>query len=138
MAVAARGTYRDDAAVGELAKVSAGCRTTHPALARERTGSEFLSRQHGQQHPAASTVRQEFPDAVFLLEGLGGSTPLAIIQHASTPRQRHAVTTLDHLAHTLVTEQLGSPSVIVVGDVLSGLAALQQPGSTQAGMRTGT
>ena len=73
-----------------------------------------------------------------LLEGLGGSTPLAIIQHASTPRQRHAVTTLDHLAHTLVTEQLGSPSVIVVGDVLSGLAALQQPGSTQAGMRTGT
>ena len=73
-----------------------------------------------------------------LLEGLDGNTPLAIIQHASTPRQRHAVTTLDHLAHTLVTEQLGSPSVIVVGDVLSGLAALQQPGNTQAGMRTGT
>ena len=79
-----------------------------------------------------------------LLEGLDGRTPLAIIQHASTPRQRHAVTTLDHLAHTLVTEQLGSPSVIVVGDVLSGLAALQQPASihashtTHAGLRTGT
>ena len=79
-----------------------------------------------------------------LLEGLDGSTPLAIIQHASTPRQRHAVSTLDHLAHTLVTEQLGSPSVIVVGDVLSGLAALQQPASihashtTHAGLRTGT
>ena len=79
-----------------------------------------------------------------LLEGLDGRTPLAISQHASTPRQRHAVTTLDHLAHTLVTEQLGSPSVIVVGDVLSGLAALQQPASihashtTHAGLRTGT
>ena len=73
-----------------------------------------------------------------LLQGLDGRTPLAIIQHASTPRQRHAVSTLDHLAHTLVTEQLGSPSVIVVGDVLSGLAALQQPGSAPSGLRTGT
>ena len=59
-----------------------------------------------------------------LLQGLPGSTPVAIIQHASMPQQRHAVCTLAGLTHTLAAEQLGSPSVIVVGDVLQGLLAV--------------
>ena len=59
-----------------------------------------------------------------LLQGLPGSTPVAIIQHASMPQQRHAVCTLGGLTHTLAAEQLGSPSVIVVGDVLQGLLAV--------------
>ena len=59
-----------------------------------------------------------------LLQGLPGSTPVAIIQHASLPQQRHAVCTLGGLTHTLAAEQLGSPSVIVVGDVLQGLLAV--------------
>jgi len=62
-----------------------------------------------------------------LLTGLPASTPLAIIQHASLPQQRHAVTTLGDLATTLAREGLGSPSVIVVGDVVHGVAALAQP-----------
>ena len=62
-----------------------------------------------------------------LLTGLPASTPLAIIQHASLPQQRHAVTTLGDLATTLAREGLGSPSVIVVGDVVHGVAALVQP-----------
>lgn len=49
---------------------------------------------------------------------------MAIIQHASLPQQRHAVCTLAELHHTLAAEQLGSPSVIVVGDVLQGLLAV--------------
>lgn len=60
-----------------------------------------------------------------LLQGLSADTPLAIVQHASLPQQRHAVTTLGRLGATLHAEQLGSPSVIVVGNVLSALAALQ-------------
>ena len=64
-----------------------------------------------------------------LLTGLPASTPLAIIQHASLPQQRHAVTTLGDLATTLAREGLGSPSVIVVGDVVHGVAALAQPGA---------
>jgi uroporphyrin-III C-methyltransferase len=59
-----------------------------------------------------------------LLQGLPSQTPVAIIQHASLPEQRHAVCTLAELHYTLTAAQLGSPSVIVVGDVLQGLLAL--------------
>jgi uroporphyrin-III C-methyltransferase len=61
-----------------------------------------------------------------LLLGLPGDTPVAIIHQASLPTQRHAVTTLADLRATIDTERLPSPSVIVVGHVLQGLAALQQ------------
>jgi uroporphyrin-III C-methyltransferase len=61
-----------------------------------------------------------------LLTGLSAHTPVAIIQHASLPQQRHAVCELQHLHATLQAEQLGSPSVIVVGDVMQGLLAMQQ------------
>ena len=58
-----------------------------------------------------------------LLQGLAPHTPVAVIQHASLPGQRHAVTTLGSLQATIDTEQLASPSVIVVGDVVQGVAA---------------
>lgn len=58
-----------------------------------------------------------------LLHGLPATTPAAVIQHASLPQQRHAVTTLDALADTITREGLGSPSVIVVGDVMAGVGA---------------
>jgi len=59
-----------------------------------------------------------------LLQGLPSQTPVAIIQHASLPAQRHAVCTLAELHQTLTAQKLGSPSVIVVGDVLQGLLAV--------------
>lgn len=59
-----------------------------------------------------------------LLTGLPADTPLAIIENASLPQQRHAVTTLGQLTHTLSAEGLGSPAVIVVGDVVRGVSAL--------------
>ena len=62
-----------------------------------------------------------------LLSGLHANTPVAIIQHASLPQQRHAVTSLGQLTATLASEQLGSPSVIVVGDVVRGIAAASVP-----------
>ncbi|MBA3773123.1 MAG: uroporphyrinogen-III C-methyltransferase [Ramlibacter sp.] len=58
-----------------------------------------------------------------LLAALPASTPAAIVQRATLPDQRHAVTTLGQLEATIAREQLESPSVIVVGDVLSGIAA---------------
>lgn len=57
-----------------------------------------------------------------LLTGLAADTPVAIVQRASLPDQRHAVTTLGELARTIAREQLASPSVIVVGDVVRGVA----------------
>ena len=58
-----------------------------------------------------------------LLTGLPASTPVAVIQRASLPDQRHAVTTLGELLNVIEREKLASPSVIVVGDVVSGVAA---------------
>lgn len=62
-----------------------------------------------------------------LLQGLPAATPVAIIQHASLPQQRHAQGTLDTLVDTLQAHDLGSPSIIVVGDVLKGLVATRKP-----------
>jgi uroporphyrin-III C-methyltransferase len=61
-----------------------------------------------------------------LLTGLPASTPVAIVQNASLAHQRHAVCTLAELQRTITREKLMSPSVIVVGDVLQGVLALQQ------------
>ena len=69
----------------------------------------------------AATIQGE------LLHGLPGHTPAAIIQSASLPTQRHALCTLGELQATILRDKLASPSVIVVGDVLQGLLALQQP-----------
>src|SRR6185436_8364376 len=59
-----------------------------------------------------------------LLSALPASTPVAIVQRATMPDQREAVTTLGQLQATIVREQLQSPSVIVVGDVIRGVAAI--------------
>ena len=64
----------------------------------------------------ASHIQQE------LLTGLPASTPVAVIQNASLPTQRHIATTLGALAEQIKTSGIASPSVIVVGDVVSGLA----------------
>lgn len=61
-----------------------------------------------------------------LLSGLPADTPVAIVQRASQPDQRHAVTTLGELAATVARESLASPSVIVVGDVVRGVAVAGQ------------
>jgi uroporphyrin-III C-methyltransferase len=58
-----------------------------------------------------------------LLTALPGSTPVAIVQRASLPDQRQALTTLGELEATITREQLASPAVIVVGDVIRGVAA---------------
>lgn len=60
-----------------------------------------------------------------LLAHLPGSTPVAVIQHASLAHQRQAFTTLAQLSQTIHDQHMASPSVIVVGDVLQGVARLQ-------------
>ena len=61
-----------------------------------------------------------------LLTGLPAGTPVAVVQRASLPDQRHSVTTLGALCATIAHDALASPSVIVVGDVISGVAAATQ------------
>ena len=72
--------------------------------------------------------------AGLLAGGLPAHTPAAIIQHASLTLQRHAITTLDELPASLHAQQLGSPSVLVIGDVVHGVAqwALQPEAAAAA------
>lgn len=77
----------------------------------------------------AAHIQQE------LLTGLPATTPVAIIQHATLPHQRQAITTLGQLHSTITAQGLGSPSVLVVGDVVQcATLAAQHPvvASTQA------
>ncbi|MBW8718948.1 MAG: uroporphyrinogen-III C-methyltransferase [Variovorax paradoxus] len=68
-----------------------------------------------------------------LLHGLPGDTPVAVVQHASLPHQRHmphqrhVATTLGKLQAGIAEAGIASPAVIVVGDVLRGLAAAALP-----------
>ncbi len=59
-----------------------------------------------------------------LLKGLPAHTPVAVVQHASLPQQRHLVCTLNELASKVRLHRIGSPAIIVVGDVLHGLQSL--------------
>ena len=60
-----------------------------------------------------------------LLQGLPTHTPVAVVQHASLPTQREALTTLGDLVGTVQREQLQSPSIMVVGNVVQGARAWQ-------------
>jgi len=66
-----------------------------------------------------------------LLTGLPAYTPVAIIENASLPQQRQALTQLDQLTHTLQTTGLKSPSVLVVGDVVQACAQIFQTDQNQ-------
>ena len=69
---------------------------------------------------AAESVQQG------LLVGLGADTPVAVVQHASLPWQRQACCLLRELAETIAREGLGSPAIIIVGDVVRGAMGLVQ------------
>ncbi len=61
-----------------------------------------------------------------LLTGLPADTPVAIIENASLPKQRQALTRLDRLTFTLNETGLKSPSILVVGNVVQACAQIFQ------------
>ena len=61
-----------------------------------------------------------------LLSALPADTPVAVIERASLPAQRQCVTRLGDLLADLRQCGLGSPAVVVVGDVVRGVAAAHQ------------
>ncbi|MFC5519458.1 uroporphyrinogen-III C-methyltransferase [Polaromonas jejuensis] len=68
-----------------------------------------------------------------LLMGLPASTPVAVIQNASLPTQRHITSTLGALADAIQAGGMASPSIIVVGDVMAGVAlAASHPEAVRA------
>jgi uroporphyrin-III C-methyltransferase len=74
----------------------------------------------------AERIQQE------LLWGLPGNTPVGVIQNVSLPTQRHITSTLDGLAKAIEKAGMGSPAIIVVGDVMTGVAlAAAHPAQTR-------
>lgn len=68
-----------------------------------------------------------------LLAALPAGTAVAVVQHASLPRQRRLLTTLADLANALRREAIGSPAAIIVGDVVRGAAVLERQGRVATG-----
>ena len=68
----------------------------------------------------AETIQKE------LLTGLPAETPVAIIENATLPQQRQALTRLDRLTFTLQETGLKSPSILVVGNVVQTCAQIFQ------------
>jgi uroporphyrin-III C-methyltransferase len=60
-----------------------------------------------------------------LLQGLAGSTPVAVVQHASLPQQRERRCTLHELAAMVRREAIGSPAILIVGDVARAAQCLE-------------
>ncbi len=60
-----------------------------------------------------------------LLGALPAATPAAVVQHAGLPQERRLVTTLTHLAAATRAAGLGSPAIVLVGDVLTACATHQ-------------
>ena len=58
-----------------------------------------------------------------LREALPSSVPAAIVQHASTGRERRLLSTLGRLVADVEANAFGSPAVLVIGDVLRDAAA---------------
>jgi uroporphyrin-III C-methyltransferase len=49
--------------------------------------------------------------------GLRADLPAAVIEHATTPRQRAVATTLERLADDIRRHGIGSPAILVIGEV---------------------
>ncbi|OWT53403.1 uroporphyrinogen-III C-methyltransferase [Candidimonas nitroreducens] len=54
----------------------------------------------------------------WLEAGFAPTLPVAVVQHVSCATQRHACTTLEHLAATIEAQGLASPAIIVLGEAV--------------------
>jgi uroporphyrin-III C-methyltransferase len=75
--------------------------------------------------------------AAELALALPGSTPAALVQSASTPAERLLMSTLGSLVADAHRAAIGSPAVLIVGDVLRGCALLAQARSASHEGETG-
>lgn len=104
-----------------------------PVTDRRHTRGVALVTGHGSEHEPdwAALARSGLTLVIYmgvarvhpLVEalmrgGLDGDTPAAVICAAHTPQQRHALCRLATLADTIAAERLGSPAILVVGDVV--------------------
>ena len=69
-----------------------------------------------------------------LLSALPPDTPAAVIQRATLPDQKSICCTLARLESTIKDQQMASPSIIVVGNVVRAANALAEQTSLPSAM----
>jgi uroporphyrin-III C-methyltransferase len=74
----------------------------------------------------------------LLQTGMAANTPVAVVCRAHLPQQRQAVCTLDALAVTLADEDLVSPAVLIVGDVVQAAPLWQRLVADEVACRQGS
>ena len=113
---------------GLAAATSAGVPLTHRAFAQ---GVAFVTAHASGAEPDWHALAQSRMTLVVymgvarcgairraLLEaGLAPSTPVAIVESATLPRERQLRTTLGALAREVAAQEIASPAIIVIGDV---------------------
>jgi uroporphyrin-III C-methyltransferase len=120
-------THRDHASGVLLVTGHAGANQTEvhwPTLAAAATQGLTLVVYMGVQHLAHIQAG--------LIGTLGADMPAALVQHASTPQERRLLTTLGRLKADAEQAGVGSPAILIVGDVLTGLAGSAQRARTIA------
>ena len=55
-----------------------------------------------------------------------GDLPVAIIQHGSTPLEKRAVASIHHIEQEVARQQLSSPAIIIIGEVVNASSQLNQ------------
>jgi len=63
----------------------------------------------------------------LLAAGMAGSTPIAVVENASVPRERRLSTRLDCLVRDIATHEIASPAIMVIGEVAGSAHSFMQP-----------
>ena len=71
-------------------------------------------------------ARCEALQASLIESGLPGSTPVAVVQDASLPRERQIRTTLRELSRDIAAHDIASPAIMVIGEVAREAGAVEQ------------
>ena len=125
---------------GVTSAVSVPAAAGIPVTHRGVTASFVVASAHAGSDAALDAARDAPRDATLVLlmgvnavaataaglmaAGRSPETPVAFIESGWTPRQRTTVTTLEKAAWTAVHEQVRSPAVVVVGEVVALRATL--------------
>ena len=122
---------------GLAAATSAGVPLTHRSFTRSVTFVTAHASEHEPDWEALvksgttlvvymGVARREAVQQALLAAGLAGSTPVAIVENASVPRERRLCTRLDRLARDIEAHDIASPAIMVIGEVARGADSLVQ------------
>jgi uroporphyrin-III C-methyltransferase len=103
---------------GVAATVTVVSAHVEPGADRDPVDWDALARLGGTVVVLMGVARLPAVTAALLSHGRPGSTPAAVVESATTERQRVTVAPLDHIAEAALANQVRPPAVLVVGEVV--------------------